>query len=198
MDELTRYGILHQVPILQAEGMEFIEEYLRKNKVHSFLEIGTAIGRTALAAAEINPDCQVITIERNPEMIEQARINFKKYDHRNQILLIEGDARIAEIPERRFDCIFIDAAKNQYRSFFERFSPMLEEDGIIISDNMNFHGMVDHPERTGNRHTRALLKRIREYREFLSQLDDFETEFLDLGDGIALTRRKKRKCSNFY
>lgn len=194
MDELTWFGIVHQVPILQAEGLDFMENYLKENRIHSFLEIGTAIGRTALLAARINPECRVITIERNPEMIEEARKNFDKYDQNHQITLIEGDARTVEIPDTSFDCIFIDAAKNQYRTFFERFSEMLEEDGVIISDNMNFHGMVDHPERTSNRHTRALLKRIREYRDYLRNHPDFDTEFLEIGDGIAVTRRKKTQC----
>lgn len=190
MDELTWYGIVHQVPILQAEGLDYMEDYLKTHSVSSFLEIGTAIGRTALRAAKINPNCRIITIERKPEMIQEARKNFEKYDTAHQIELIEGDARVVPIPARTFDCIFIDAAKNQYRTFFERFAPMLEKDGVIISDNMNFHGMVDHPERTNNRHTRALLRRIREYREFLASLEDYETEFLEIGDGIAVTRRK--------
>lgn len=191
MDELTRYGIVNQIPILQAEGMEFLENYLREHHVRSFLEIGTAIGRTSLFAALDDPQRQVVTVERSPEMIREAKKNFEKYDLNHQITLIEGDAKEVEVPSGPYDCIFIDAQKNHYIDFFERFSPFLEEDGAIISDNMNFHGMVDHPERTGNRHTRALLRRIREYREFLKNLPDFETEFLDLGDGIAVTRRKK-------
>ena len=95
-------------------------------------------------------------------------------------------------PFGHFDLIFIDAAKSQYRRFFERYSPLLSENGIIVTDNMKFHGMVDHPEMTENRHTRGLIRRLREYRRFLEGLEDWTTEFLDdKGDGIAVSRRKR-------
>ncbi|WP_370649585.1 O-methyltransferase, partial [uncultured Dubosiella sp.] len=81
---------------------------------------------------------------------------------------------------------------DEYQRFFAKYSPILSRNGIILSDNMNFHGMVDHPERTNNRNTKHLLKKIRMYREFLKSLEDFETTFMDVGDGVAVTRRKKR------
>lgn len=191
-DELTRYGIVHLVPILQADSMEYMESLLKSLKPKWFLEIGTAIGRTAITAAMTVEDLHVVTIEKDPEMAAVARENICKAGLEDRVMLIEGDALETEIPKESYDLIFIDAAKGQYQRFFERYTPYLSEDGVVVSDNMFFHGLVQHPERTNNRHTKGLIKRLQRYRAFLESLDDFETEILDMGDGIALTRRKKQ------
>lgn len=191
-DELTRYGIVHLVPILQADSMEYMESLLKSLKPKWFLEIGTAIGRTAITAAMTVEDLHVVTIEKDPEMAALARENIRKAGLEDRVLLIEGDALETEIPKEFYDLIFIDAAKGQYQRFFERYTPYLSEDGVVVSDNMFFHGLVQHPERTNNRHTKGLIKRLQRYRTFLESLDDFETEILEMGDGIALTRRKKQ------
>lgn len=191
-DELTRYGIVHLVPILQADSMEYMESLLKSLKPKWFLEIGTAIGRTAITAAMTVEDLHVVTIEKDPEMAALARENIRKAGLEDRVLLIEGDALETEIPKESYDLIFIDAAKGQYQRFFERYTPYLGEDGVVVSDNMFFHGLVQHPERTNNRHTKGLIKRLQRYRTFLESLDDFETEILEMGDGIALTRRKKQ------
>ena len=189
-DELTRYGIVHLVPILQADSMEYMESLLKSLRPRTFLEIGTAIGRTAIDAASLLPELKVVTIEKDPEMAAIARQNIRKADLEERIVLIEGDALETEIPRQEYDMIFIDAAKGQYQRFFERYSPYLSKDGLILSDNMFFHGLVEHPERTNNRHTKGLIKRLKRYREFLESNEEFETEILDTGDGIAITRRK--------
>ena len=191
-DELTRYGIVHLVPILQADSMEYMESLLKSLKPKWFLEIGTAIGRTAITAAMTVEDLHVVTIEKDPEMAAVARENIRKAGLEDRVMHIEGDALETEIPKESYDLIFIDAAKGQYQRFFERYTPYLSEDGVVVSDNMFFHGLVQHPERTNNRHTKGLIKRLQRYRAFLESLDDFETEILDMGDGIALTRRKKQ------
>lgn len=191
-DELTRYGIVHLVPILQADSMEYMESLLKSLKPKWFLEIGTAIGRTAITAAMTVEDLHVVTIEKDPEMAAVARENIRKAGLEDRVMLIEGDALETVIPKESYDLIFIDAAKGQYQRFFERYTPYLSEDGVVVSDNMFFHGLVQHPERTNNRHTKGLIKRLQRYRAFLESLDDFETEILDMGDGIALTRRKKQ------
>lgn len=172
--------------------MEYMESLLKTIQPKWFLEIGTAIGRTAIDAALTVDGLHVVTIEKDPEMAALARENIKKAGLEERVMLIEGDALETNIPDETYDLIFIDAAKGQYRRFFERYAPYLSEDGVIVSDNMYFHGLVQHPERTKNRHTKGLIKRLQRYREFLESLDDFETEILDTGDGIALTRRRKQ------
>lgn len=190
-EQLRTYAKENHIPVMFEDGLAFLIQLVRENETRSFLEIGTAIAKTAITVASLSENMQVVTIERDPEMIEQAKINIANSDVTRQIQLIEGDANEVDLPSQEFDCIFIDAAKAQYQRFFAKYSPLLSQDGIIISDNMNFHGMVENPELTHNRNTKHLVRKIRAYREFLKDLDGFETEFYDVGDGVAVTRRKK-------
>lgn len=189
--KLTRQARENGVPVVMDETLSLLLETMKENGYTSLLEIGTAIGRTAIEAARLHPQMRVVTIERNPEMAKAARKNIEEAGLDEQITLIEGDALETEIPDGSFDVIFIDAAKAQYARFFQKYSSRLKANGIIISDNMNFHGLVAHPERTHNRNTRDLVRKIGQYRAFLAGLEDFETEMLETGDGIAVTRRKK-------
>lgn len=189
--KLTRQARENGVPVVMDETLSLLLETMKENGYTSLLEIGTAIGRTAIEAARLSPQMRVVTIERNPDMAKAARKNIEEAGLKEQITLIEGDALETEIPDGSFDVIFIDAAKAQYGRFFQKYSSRLKANGIIISDNMNFHGLVAHPERTHNRNTRDLVRKIGQYRAFLAGLEDFETEMLETGDGIAVTRRKK-------
>ena len=188
--DMEQYAMENHVPVIQDEGFEFLKQLILENNFHSLLEIGTAIGYTAIRAAGLFDDMKVITIERNPDMIEQAKKNITEAGLWDKITLIEGDALNTEV-EGEFDCIFIDAAKAQYQRFFNRYCPLLKPDGIIVSDNMNFHGLVEHPENTHNRNTKQLVHKIQMYRDFLQELPDWECEFYNYGDGIAVARRKK-------
>ena len=189
-DEMKEYAMDHAVPVMMDEGQEFLISKIKEHKCKSFLEIGTAIAKTSIMVASLDKDMRVVTIERNPDMIERAKINIDKADCSDRIHLIEGDALEVENPQGPFDCIFIDAAKAQYIRFFEKYCPLLSDNGIIITDNMEFHGLVKHPENTKNRNTRQLVLKIQKYHDYLEQLADYQTEFYSIGDGIALTRRK--------
>lgn len=191
-EEMKQYAYENHVPIMQDQGIQLVLDTLQKNDCSSFLEIGTAIGRTSILVAQLREDMRVVTIERDAKMIAQAKLNIKEAGLEKQITLIEGDALEVELPSGKFDCIFIDAAKAQYERFFKKYCPLLKDNGIILSDNMNFHGLVDHPERTQNRNTKALVKKIARYRDFLKNLEEFETVFYEDGDGVALTRRKQK------
>lgn len=188
IEKIVEYAHENRVPIMMDDGLDFLLEQIKKYNCHSFLEIGTAVGRTSLMVNTLFDDMRIVTIERNPEMIAQAKENFKDCPN---ITLIEGDALEVSLPkDELFDCIFIDAAKAQYTRFFAKYAPLLSKNGIIVSDNMEFHGLVEHPERTNNRNTKALVKKIRRYKEFLNALVDYHTEFYSIGDGIALTRKR--------
>lgn len=189
MDQLKQYAQEHKVPVMQDEGLDFLLEQIQSNHCLSFLELGTAIARTSIEVAKLDSRMKVVTIERNPEMIVQAKKNIEASGLFKQIQLIEGDALEVEV-DGHFDCIFIDAAKAQYKRFFEKYSPLLNDNGIIISDNMNFHGLVEHPERTHNRNTKQLVRKLHDYHDFLASLTQYETKFYDYGDGVACTRRK--------
>ena len=188
--EMNEFAKANHVPVMMDEGVELLIAKVKEYNCKSFLELGTAIARTAIRVASLDPEMRVVTIERNPEMIEQAKINIKQSGYQNKITLIEGDALEVELPDQKFDCIFIDAAKAQYTRFFKKYSPLLNSNGIIVTDNMYFHGLVEHPENTNNKNTKDLVRKIRNYHEFLSSLDEFETTLYSKGDGVAVTRRK--------
>lgn len=186
IESIKQYAAQNNVPILQEEGWDLIKKILMENGCKSFLELGTAVGHTAIQVALLG--IEVVTIERDLEMIEQAKINITEMDLWDRITLIEQDALDVEL-NQSFDCIFIDAAKAQYERFFSKYSSLLNPHGIIIADNMSFHGLVEHPERTQNRNTKRLVRKIKEFKEFVQNLADYTVEFFDEGDGIAIIRR---------
>lgn len=191
-DEMKLYAQEHAVPVMMDDGSDLLIEKIKEYNCHSFLELGTAIAKTSIRVASLFDDMRVVTVERNPLMIEQAKDNIEKSPYASRITLIEGDALEIENPEGPFDCIFIDAAKAQYIRFFEKYAGLLSENGIIVTDNMYFHGLVEHPENTHNRNTRQLVGKISKYHEYLKNLEDFETTLYSAGDGVAVTRRKQK------
>lgn len=194
MDDLSSslltQSILKQIPSLQGEALDFLQAYCQKEKVGFFLEIGTGNAKTSLALAALFPTMQIVTIEKDEKTAALARANIEQSGYAERIHLIQADAMEVEFDPESFDLIFLDGPKGQYIKHFRHFEPALKEKGAFISDNLNFHGLVDHPERTRNRHTKGLLKHIREYRTFLKNHPDFDSEFLEIGDGLAITKRR--------
>lgn len=177
-----------EVPIIEEEGSEFICSYIKEHSVKSILEIGSAIGYSSIKFAKIAPDIKVTTIEIDRERFETACKNFKSSGVENQITAIFSDALEFNTQEK-FDLIFIDAAKAQYIRFFEKYKDNLTKDGVFISDNLSFHGMVEDLSLTRNYSTVKLVKKIRKYIEFLKNNTEFSTEFFKVGDGIAISKR---------
>ena len=189
-DFIKNYAMQNEVPIMQDEGSDFICEYIKSHGVKSVLEIGTAIGYSAIKFAQLSDDIRVTTIELDDERYKAAVKNVEEKGLSERISLIHGDALTAEI-EGEFDLIFIDAAKAQYTKFFEKYKENLSENGVIISDNLSFHGMVEDLSLTHNYSTKKLVKKIRKYIDFLKTNEEFETEFFKKGDGISVSRKKK-------
>ena len=142
---LEKYAEENNVPIIQKEGLNFILNYIKENKVKKILEIGTAIGYSAISMALIDKNIKITTIERNKEMFSLAKKNVKDFNLEKRINIIYADALEAEIKDK-YDLIFIDAAKAQYIKFFFFFKSNLKENGAIITDNLNFHGLANNPE----------------------------------------------------
>jgi len=186
LKHLKEYAIEYRVPIICDEGLDFLKEVINKHDVRSVLEIGCAIGYSALFMSSLN--CQVTTFERNAKMIEQAKKNFDLYDQKQSIRLIEEDALLYnQNLNQNFDLIFIDAAKAQYKKFFEKYQSYLSKDGVIVCDNLAFH----HLDKTKvNRNTRQLIGKLEKFIEYLKNHDEFETTFYDVGDGMSISRRK--------
>lgn len=189
MVELENYAKENNVPIMQKEGIEFLEKCVLKNNIKSILEIGTAIGYSAIRLANLSDEIKITTIERNEKMYLEAKKNIKKFKKENQITLVFGDALETEI-KGKFDLIFIDAAKAQYIKFFERYKHNLSTNGIIVSDNLDFHGLANNIENIKSKNLKALLKKLNKYKEFLNENKEFSTTYYSIGDGISISKRE--------
>ena len=189
LSSLKDYASQNSVPIMFDEGIEFIVNYIKENDVSFILEIGTAIGYSAIKFAQIHPEIRIFTIEYDIERYQKAVENITKLNLDDQITVFLGDALKFDFTEK-FDLIFIDGAKSQYINFFEKYKNNLKEDGVFISDNLFFHGMVDNPELTKNYSTIKLLRKLKRYIDFLKANTEFETTFYQIGDGVAVSRRK--------
>ena len=189
LSSLKDYASENSVPIMFDEGIEFIVNYIKENDVRFILEIGTAIGYSAIKFAQINPEIRIFTIEYDIERYQKAIENITKLNLDDQITVFLGDALKFDFTEK-FDLIFIDGAKSQYINFFEKYKNNLLENGVFISDNLFFHGMVEDISLTQNYSTIKLIRKLKRYIDFLKANTEFQTEFYQLGDGVAVSRRK--------
>lgn len=188
--EIKKYALDNKVPIMQDEGIDFLTTFIIKNQINSVLEIGSAIGYSAIMMALANPNLKITTIERDQDRYLEAIKNIKKLNLEDRITLVFHDALEANI-EGNFDMIFIDAAKGQNIKFFEKYELNLKENGYIITDNMDFHGLVDKVDaEIESRNLRALVRKIRDYRTFLLNNPNYDVELLNIGDGIAVAHKK--------
>ena len=183
---IEKYAKEHNVPIMEKTGIEFLTEYIKEHNVKNILEIGTAIGYSAIKMALVDDKIKVTTIERDNERYLEALKNIKEFGLEKRITLVLGDASLVDVSDK-YDLIFIDAAKAQYINFFEKFSKNLNKNGVIISDNIGFHGMVESNERIENRNLRQLVNKIRNYIDYLKENKKFTTEFYKIGDGISVS-----------
>ena len=187
--EIKRYAEENNVPIMQDDGIRFLMDFIVKNNINSVLEIGSAIGYSAIMMATSNPKLKITTVERDQDRYLEAVKNIKLFNLEDRITLIFKDAFDIDIDDK-FDLVFIDAAKGQNIKFFEKFELNLNNNGYIITDNMNFHGLVDKdPSEIESRNLRQLVRKIREYREYLNTREDYEIELLEIGDGIAVAKK---------
>lgn len=188
--EIKKYALDNKVPIMVDEGIDFLTTFIIKHQINSVLEIGTAIGYSAIMMALANPNLKITTIERDRDRYLEAVKNIKKFELEDRITLVFNDALEVNI-EGTFDLVFIDAAKGQNIRFFEKYEVNLKPHGYIITDNMNFHGLVDKVDaEIESRNLRGLVRKIRDYRTFLINNSNYNVELLDTGDGIAIAEKK--------
>lgn len=190
LKEIEDYAKENNIPIMQKEGIEFLTKYINDNDIKTILEIGSAIGYSAIKMALIDNDIQITTIERDKERYDRAVKNINKFNLENQITIINDDAFNVDL-NNKFDLIFIDAAKAQYIKFFEKFKSNLNENGSIISDNLEFHGLTSDINNIKSRNLKQLVRKINNYSEFLKNNEEFNTIFYHVGDGVAVSKRKK-------
>ena len=195
LDTIEQEALADEVPIIRKDMQGFLRFLLAARRPERILEVGCAIGFSALLMAQWNPvDCEITTIENWPPRIPVARDNFARAGRQEQITLLEGDA--GEIlPEllaegRHYDWIFMDAAKGQYPILLPTAVGLLESGGILVTDNVLFDGEIIESRYAVTRRNRTIHKRMREYLYTLKHMEEFETSILPVGDGVALGVKK--------
>ena len=186
LSQIEEYAKENFVPIIRKDNIEYLENLIREKKLYKILELGSAIGYSAIRMALVNENLKITTIERDEKMYCIAKENIIDFGLENQINLIFDDIFNVEISEK-YDLIFIDAAKAQYIKFFNKFKDNLNDNGFIISDNLE---LLDLQKLTQSKRSKRLILKMKEYKEFLNNQTDYETEYLYIGDGFAKTYRK--------
>lgn len=176
------------IPIIEDGGLAYLLKLIEEHHVKNILEIGTAIGYSALQMAAF--DVSIDTIERDEDMITHAKRYIAAHKNGHKINLIEADALTYKGSLKTYDLIFIDAAKSQYMTLFNHYKQYVSPDGMIVCDNLFFHHLdID---KVKNKHTKALLKKIKKFREFLADNKTFDTAFITVGDGLSVSKRVKK------
>ena len=195
-EELRDYAIKHNVPIIQDDGLALLETVIRLKRPKKILEVGTAIGYSAIRMAKVC-NSEIYTIERNIDMYNEALKNVEKAGLSNQIHIYFKDALEAFdlVKDNIFDLIFIDAAKAQYMKFFNLYTPLLSENGVVVCDNMEFHHLVEVLEneeeyKSYSRGVRGIIRKMARFHDELLQKDNFDTNLFEVGDGIAISVKK--------
>lgn len=188
LDNIKQKALEDHIPIIMDDTLEVIEKYLRKMKPKRILEIGTAVGYSAICFSKfLDKDGIIDTIERDEERIEEAKINIKNMDLEKVIHIYEGDAvEILPTLNNKYDVVFIDAAKGKYPFFLKESLRMINKNGIIFADNILYKGYVlsDY-----NKHKqRTAVRNLREYIKEISDNPNLETEILEVGDGLAISK----------
>ena len=192
LDQIEREATADYVPIIRKEMQSFLKFLLAMKKPARILEVGTAVGFSAILMAEYDPvPCQIITIENYEKRIPIARENFKRAGKEAQIALLEGDAaEVLKTLEGSYDFIFMDAAKGQYIHFLPEILRLLAKDGVLVSDNVLQDGDVIESRVAVTRRNRTIHKRMREYLYTLTHSEELVTAVLPVGDGITLSTRR--------
>lgn len=189
LSEIKKYAIEKEVPIMQDEASDIIIKNIKENGLINILELGTAIAYTTIKLASINENIKITSIERDDERYKVAKKNVEKSNLTN-INLIHDDIYNTSF-EEMFDLIIIDAAKAQNKNFFEKFKNNLSDKGLIIIDNLLFHGLVGKSSEIKSKNLKALVRKIENFITFLKENKEFNIEFIEVGDGIAICQKKK-------
>ncbi len=192
LEQIEQEAIEAYVPIIRKEMQQFLKMLLAVKRPLRILEVGTAVGFSAILMAEYDPvHCEITTIENYEKRIPIARENFKRAGKEKQIPLLEGDAtEVLKTLEEPYDFIFMDAAKGQYIHFLPDIICLLGEQGVLVSDNVLQDGTIIESRFVVTRRNRTIHKRMRDYLYELTHRDDLVTAVLPIGDGITVSSRR--------
>lgn len=196
--EMEEYASIHKVPIMEQTGMTLLLQVIQMKQPKTVLEIGTAIGYSAIRMAEAVKDSKIVTIERDEERSQKAKENIRRFQLENRITLLEGDA--LEMVDNvsmhgPFDVLFIDAAKGQYERFFHLYEPHVAVGGVIISDNVLFKGMVAGAAEIPSKRLDNMVKKLHRYNGERLEDPRFTSMIYPVGDGVMISLKKSDKTS---
>lgn len=192
LEDMEKYALDNHVPIVQPEVAQLLKVLLKVKKPKNILEIGTAIGYSAILMAEnTSDDCKITTIERRRDMVEKALDYISKTPYNDRITILEGEAEEVLLSLKdKYDFIFLDAAKGQYLQFFNRCVDLLESGGIVVSDNVLYKGMVA-TEKLVIRRKITIVKRLRKYLKHINEIEGYTSCIIPIGDGLAITYKEE-------
>lgn len=193
LSELEDFALKNSVPIIERESLELLRFLVDFKKPKKILELGTAIGYSAIAMCMEGKDSQVYSLDIDEDIQKIARKNIEKIGFSDRIKLFLGDAKdlIPTMPDG-FDMVFIDAAKSHYREYFDLSIEKLNDNSLIVSDNVLFKGLIANDDLV-NRRARTLVRHMRDYLVFLTHTEGLKTTVLPVGDGVAITRVDLKK-----
>ncbi len=186
--KIKEKALEEHIPIIMDDTLEVMEKYLKEEKPTSILEIGTAVGYSAICFSEfLAENGEIDTIEREADRVKEAKENIQKAEVDKKINIYEGDAvEILPTLDKKYDVVFIDAAKGKYPFFLKEALRMLKTGGYIFADNILYKGYVMSDY---NKHKqRTAVRNLREYIKEVTENPNLETEILEVGDGLAITR----------
>ena len=193
--EIEKYAKENRIPIMLPDGIEFLCNYIKTNNIKNILEIGTAIGYSAIKMALINEEINITTIEKDEERYKEAIKNINKMKLDKRINVILKDALEVNINDK-YDLIFIDASKGHNIDFFNKFKNNLNKEGVIITDNLSFHGLVENDSLAVTKNQKGIVKKIKLFIDFLNTNEEFTTEYIDVGDKISISKRSDKNEKN--
>lgn len=192
--EMKAYGEENHIPLIQEAGLKILVEAVAARKPQRILEVGTAIGYSALyMLAYAALGAKIVTLEKDELRAEEARAYVDRSGYGDKVEILLGDAgEIIPTLAGPFDFVFIDAAKSQYGDYFRKVQPLLSEEAVIVTDNVLFRGYVRGRDEDVPKRYRSLVRRLREYNAMLTDNADYQTVIYEAGDGVAVSRRVKK------
>ena len=190
LEKIKQKALENHIPIIMDDTLEVVDKILTEIKPSRILEIGTAVGFSAMCFSEyLQPEGKIDTIERDSERVAEARQNIKNVEVEEKINIYEGDAvEILPTLNEKYDVVFIDAAKGKYPFFLREAMRMIKPNGVILADNILYKGYVMSDY---NKHKqRTAVRNLREYVKEVTENPNIETEILEVGDGLAISRIK--------
>ena len=189
IEKLRTSALERKIPIIKDDGIQYLVRFIKDNSIKSILEIGSAVGYSSICMAYANPDVFITTIELDEERFNEACANINEMQLQTQIECFHMDAT-DYIPAKQCDMLFIDAAKTKNKLFFDKFSNYIKQGGYIVIDNIYFYGLVDKVDTIRNKRTRKLVEKIKEFKEYVLEHQDYESTYLQFGDGLIIAKKK--------